>query len=148
MKPIPNPYRTGECFFCGDQNPIGLRLDFLESDTEPREVVLNWHVSPKFKGFGNILHGGIQSGIFDEIMGWATVHFTKGTGVTTELMIKFLRPVYVNEHIEARCRIAFREDDKVHLEAEISQRGEVCTRASGIYVLLDREKFDRLIHPD
>ena len=43
MKPIPNPYRTGECFFCGEQNPIGLRLDFFESETEPREVVLNWH---------------------------------------------------------------------------------------------------------
>ncbi|MBI5252727.1 MAG: PaaI family thioesterase [Desulfomonile tiedjei] len=95
-----------------------------------------------------ILHGGIQSGIFDEIMGWATTHFTRQTGVTTELQIKFLRPVYVNRQIEARCRIASRNGDKVHLEAEISQNGEVCTRSLGIYLLLEPERFDRLIHSE
>lgn len=145
MKPIPNPYRTPECFFCGDENPVGLRLNFFESESEPKELILKWHVSPVFKGFGTILHGGIQSGIFDEIMGWTTTHLAKGTGVTTDLQIKFLRPVYVNEDIEARCRIASREGDKVHLEAEISQAGEVCTRGLGVYLILDSARFDDLI---
>ncbi len=145
MRPIPNPFRTRECFFCGEQNPVGLRLDFFESETDPKEVLLNWHVSPMFKGFGRILHGGIQSGIFDEIMGWATIHFTRQVGVTTELCVRFLRPVYVNEDLEARCRIASRSGDKVYLEAEISQAGEIRTSASGTYLLLERERFDRLI---
>jgi uncharacterized protein (TIGR00369 family) len=145
MKPIPNPFRTSECFFCGDQNPVGLKLDFFESETEPKEVVMNWHASPMFKGFGRILHGGIQSGIFDEIMGWATIHFTRQAGVTTDLQIRFLKPVYVNKHLEARCRIASRAGDKVHLEAEISQEGEVRTTASGTYLLLVPQRFNRLI---
>jgi acyl-coenzyme A thioesterase PaaI-like protein len=145
MKPIRNPYRTPGCFFCGEENPVGLRLNFFESESEPKEVILKWHASPIFKGFGTILHGGIQSGIFDEIMGWTTTHLAEGNGVTTDLQIKFLRPVYVNEVIEARCRIASREGDKVHLEAEISQGGKLCTRGSGIYLILDPAKFDDII---
>jgi acyl-coenzyme A thioesterase PaaI-like protein len=145
MKPIPNPFRTPGCFFCGDQNPAGLKLSFFESDAEPREIILNWHVSPIFKGFGTVLHGGIQSGIFDEIMGWATTHLAKGTGVTTDLQVKFLRPVYVDQDIEARCRIASREGNKVSLEAEISQAGEVCTRCSGVYLILEPDRFHDLI---
>jgi acyl-CoA thioesterase FadM len=84
----------------------------------------------------------------DEIMGWTTTHFTRQTGVTTELKIRFHRPVYVNDQLEARCRVASREGSMVHLEAEISQAGEVCTSGSGTYLLLDPEKFDRLVHSE
>jgi uncharacterized protein (TIGR00369 family) len=148
MKPIPNQYRTGECFFCGLNNPIGLKLDFFESETEPPEVVLNWHAASKFRGFGDILHGGIQSGIFDEIMGWATIHFMQQAGVTIDLQVKFLRPVYVDRDIEARCRIASRNGSRICLEAEISQDGKVCTSATGSYLLMEKGKFEKLIQPD
>jgi hypothetical protein len=33
---------------------------------------------------GRILHGGIQSGLFDEIMGWTAMHVTKQVGVTRD----------------------------------------------------------------
>ncbi|MGO9567817.1 MAG: PaaI family thioesterase [Desulfomonilaceae bacterium] len=146
MKPIPNPYRTGQCFFCGHDNPIGLKLTFYETETEPREVVLHWKASPTFSGFGKILHGGIQSGLFDEIMGWATVQFTQEAGVTTGLQIQFLKPVYVGQEIEVRCRIESQGGPKIHLAAEIrNEVGEICTRATGTYLLMDGEKFDHLV---
>jgi acyl-coenzyme A thioesterase PaaI-like protein len=146
MKPIPNPYRTGQCFFCGHLNPIGLKLTFQETETEPREVVTQWQASPMFASFGRILHGGIQSGLFDEIMGWATVQFTQEVGVTTALHIQFVKPVYVEQEIEVRCRIESQDGPKVNLVAEINNEiGEICTRATGTYLLMDQEKFDHLV---
>ena len=148
MKPIPNPYGAGQCFFCGDLNPIGLKLTFQETQTEPREVVSRWKASPMFAGLGRILHGGIQSGLFDEIMGWATHHLAQQSGVTTALNVQFFRPVYVDQEIEVRCRIESQEGSKIHLVAEIrNESGNVCTRATGTYLLMDQSKFDRLIEP-
>lgn len=149
MKPIPNPYQTAHCFFCGENNPIGLRLVFHDAETEPPEVMLRWEASPLFSGFGRILHGGIQSGLFDEIMGWTTHHFTQQMGVTTALQIQFLKPVYVEQELEVRCRIEFREGDKIHLAAELTnQRGQTCTKATGTYILVDRERFETLVEPE
>ncbi|MBI4965650.1 MAG: PaaI family thioesterase [Desulfomonile tiedjei] len=148
MKPIPNPYQTGKCFFCGEHNPIGLKLAFHETETEPKELVLQWEASPLYAGFGRILHGGIQSGLFDEIMGWTTNHFTGQMGVTTDLNVQFLKPVYVEQRIEVRCRIESRDGDKIHLAAEINdQRGLTCTKGTGTYYLIDRERFDNLVEP-
>ena len=148
MKPIPNPYGAGHCFFCGQLNPIGLKLVFHETQTEPGEVISRWKASPMFAGLGRILHGGIQSGLFDEIMGWATHHFSRQSGVTTALHVQFVRPVYVEQEIEVRCRIESQEGSKIHLAAEIrNESGKVCARANGTYLLMEQKKFDRLIEP-
>ena len=148
MKPLPNPYRTGKCFFCGENNPIGLKLTFHETETEPRELVLQWEASPLYAGFGSILHGGIQSGLFDEIMGWTTHHMTRQMDVTASLQVQFIRPVYVEQKIEVRCRIESRNGDKIHLAAEINdQRGQICTKATGTYFLVDLDKFEKLVEP-
>jgi len=111
--------------------------------------VLQWEAPPLYAGFGNILHGGIQSGLFDEIMGWATHHLTRQMGVTTALQVQFLKPVYVEQKIEVRCRIEYRDGDKIHLAAEINnQRGETCTKATGTYALVDLDKFEKLVEPE
>jgi acyl-coenzyme A thioesterase PaaI-like protein len=80
-KEIPNPYPEQTCFFCGEKNPIGLHLTFY-LDEENGEVNTEYVPSKHFMGLGNILHGGIQSGLFDEIMGWTTHTLTGQNGVT------------------------------------------------------------------
>ncbi len=112
MKTVPNPYRAGGCFFCGPSNPQGLKLTFQETETEPNELVCQWVPASMYKGFGKILHGGIQSGLFDEIMGWTTLHLTQQVAVTSALKVNFLKPLYVEQPIEVRCRIQSREGAK------------------------------------
>lgn len=142
MKTLPNPYRTGGCFFCGPSNTVGLKLTFQETETEPNELVCRWVPSSLYKGFGTILHGGIQSGLFDEIMGWTTLHLTKQVGVTSSLQVDFIKPLYVEQPIEVRCRIQSRNGSRLHLEAEIrNSKEEICTKAVGTYVLMDRDRF-------
>jgi len=146
MKTLDNPYSEGGCFFCSPSNPVGLKLTFHETETEPNELVCRWYAHSQYRGLGKILHGGIQSGLFDEIMGWTTHFLTEQMGVTSSLNVQFLKPLYIEQEIEIRCRIQSRDGSKVNLEAEIKNSdGTVCTRAVGTYVIMAREKFDRAV---
>ena len=78
-----NIYTQQECFFCGSNNPVGLKLRFY-LDEEAGEVSTEYKASRLFVGLGNILHGGIQAGLFDEIMGWTAHNILKEMGVTKQ----------------------------------------------------------------
>jgi hypothetical protein len=39
LKSISKQYDWGDCFFCGESNPVGLKLTFYETDAEPKELV-------------------------------------------------------------------------------------------------------------
>ena len=146
LRPIANPYPGGGCFFCGQKNPVGLKLEFMETEGEPRELVCRWRPGRHYRGLGRVLHGGIQSGLFDEIMGWATHYLLQRSGVTGSLHVTFHKPVYIGDPLEVRCRIERIQGRQVHLSAEISNpAAEVCTRATGTYVLLAEGKFRRLV---
>ena len=146
MKLIKNPYAGGGCFFCGPSNPIGLRLSFYETEDEPKELVCRWQPDELYRGLGSVLHGGIQCGLFDEIMGWTAHHLTGQSAVTGELHTKFVKPVRLGQEIEVRCRIDEIKGREVWLEAEIKNAdGQVCTKARGSYIQIPQEKFDTLM---
>lgn len=143
---LPNTYPGQECFFCGEKNPIGLKLKFF-LDESRGEVSTDFRPSRLFAGLGNILHGGLQAGLFDEIMGWATHSLTGEPGVTSKLNLEFLKPVYLESPLRVTCRIVSREGNRVQLAAEIRQSEEVVnTKATGTYHLMTQEKFDRLAY--
>jgi uncharacterized protein (TIGR00369 family) len=143
---IPNPYPEQECFFCGAKNPIGLRLKFY-LDKETGEVTTDCVPSKLFMGIGNVLHGGIQAGLFDEIMGWTTHTLTGQMGVTSELSLHFLKPAYLGKKLIISCQIRSQANSKVQLEAMIkTDEGMLCTRATGTYTLLPQDKFEQLIY--
>lgn len=146
MREITNKYSESNCFFCGTKNGLGLKLKFYESESPPNELVCLWHPPAIYTGFGKILHGGIQSGLFDEIMGWTTMHFQKRLGVTSSLNIRFLKPLYVDQQIQVRCRITSCSDKRVTLAAEISDaKNQVCSTATGTYTLIEESYFESLI---
>jgi acyl-coenzyme A thioesterase PaaI-like protein len=147
MKLIENPYESdGTCFFCGSRNPVGLKLAFYETESEPKELVCKWVPSVVYKGFGRVLHGGIQSGLFDEIMGWTALHITHKVGVTASLNVEFLEPLYIEQEIEVRCRVGSLNGSRLNLVAEIKNAaGAVCSRANGTYVLMEHDRFNVLV---
>jgi acyl-coenzyme A thioesterase PaaI-like protein len=146
MKQIPNPYVPRTCFFCGADNPIGLKLIFYETEGEPKELVCRLNPGSLYAGYGKILHGGIQGGLFDEIMGWSSLQLTGELGVTGSLQIEFLKPLYVEQEIEVRCKFTSQEGPKINFSAEITdQDGRICTRATGTYVIVGAEDFKRLV---
>jgi acyl-coenzyme A thioesterase PaaI-like protein len=140
-----NLYPGRDCLFCGVENPIGLKLKFY-LDEETNEVSTEYLPSRPYVGLGNILHGGIQTGLFDEIMGWTAHSLTGEMGVTSELQVRFLKPVYLGKQISVRCRIVSREGPRVHMEARIETLdGVVCSVATGSYYLMPRARFHGLV---
>jgi len=93
--------RTKQCFFCGrTTNGLCLELQYLDGGTlcqfTPPEV---------FQGFGGILHGGIITGILDEVMFWAVLMETQKICVTVKIETVFKRPIFCGRTYRASGRL-------------------------------------------
>ncbi len=144
-KRVPPYFADCGCFFCSPTRPDGLRLTFEEVAGEEPMLRLRWLASPTFTGFGDILHGGIQGALFDEIMGWCSRHFTGEAGVTKCYRVEFFSPVYVGREIELTCRVAGRRGRETDLEAELFDAdGKRAARAEGTYVSVSPERFEAI----
>lgn len=69
MRKQPN---SRNCFVCGMQNPVGLKLAFYE-DHESEQVQAEFTVPEKYEGYPGYVHGGIISAILDEVSGRAVM---------------------------------------------------------------------------
>lgn len=100
-----------------------------------------------FVGLGNILHGGIQMGILDELMGWTSYVVSRQMAVTTNLQFQFIKPVYITgKKIVATCRVTSEEGPQINMQATLSDsEGTVCTTAKGTFHLLRPEKFRTVV---
>ncbi len=97
MKILSNPW-TGlpgyNCFGCCDKNPLGLKMKFTEQEDHVRS---EWIANPDFQGYNNVLHGGIQASLIDEIAGWTIFVKANTGGVTSRLEIQYRKPVVLDE---------------------------------------------------
>lgn len=145
-KKIQNPYPDNNCFFCGSDNSAGLKLEFYWDD-ESKEITAEYFPAQHFAGQGDILHGGIQMGLLDEIMGWNSFICTEKMAVTSNLNINFIKPLYLGTKINITCKVVSREGSKVHMNAALTNiEGEICTTAAGIFSILSQDKYNNLIN--
>ena len=96
-KHIINPWKEVEgydCFGCSPDNPIGLHMDFTE---EGEDIVCHWHPQAHFQGWVNTMHGGILSTLCDETAGWVVFRKLQTSGVTTELNVRYKKPVMTTD---------------------------------------------------
>ncbi len=123
----------GDCFACGQDNPIGMRLDgfrlsddgWVEADFAPR---------PDFRGAHETLHGGIAATAIDEILVWAGI-ISEGTlSVTGTLDLKYRKPLYVGDQILARGRVEDRRGRRLVIGGELSVGGATAVQGRGIYL--------------
>ncbi len=143
---IRNPYSGSGCFFCGNDNPHGLKLGFYWDD-ERKEASTEYLPERRFAGQGDILHGAIQLGLLDEIMGWTCYVRTGEMAVTTGLNARFLSPVYIAGRIvRVTCRVDSEEGKRVTMTAVLTNSdGVACTTATGTYHVLPAEKYRAII---
>ncbi len=95
-KVIRNPYTTQEghnCFACSPNNHLGLKMQFFE---EREYVISEWQPSDQFAGYKNVLHGGIQATVLDEIASWCVQIKLKTAGVTANMNLRYKKPVLVD----------------------------------------------------
>ncbi len=142
MREIQNPFTQYEgynCFGCSPGNLNGLRLRFFEDGDL---VVSEWDPEPQFQGYSNILHGGIQATLADEIASW-TVYVKAGTaGVTYKLDMKFKKTMYLNRgkiRLVAKVREIVRRIASIDVDL-IDAEGKVCASALVDYYIYPLEK--------
>ena len=132
MQRISNPYdpEISKCFGCSDSNPIGLKLDFFEDGDI---FGATWVPTPDYSGFINLLHGGIAATLIDEAGAWC-VSVKCGTAcVTSELKIRYLKPVYISRGtIRVTCRITEDTERLTVVECKLHDgEGNVCVTGEG-----------------
>lgn len=87
------------CFVCGQENPVGLKLNFYE--TAPGEVTVDYVAPEHFQGYPGVLHGGIAATILDEMAG--RTHMGENPPrfmYTAKLEIKYRKSVPVGQPLK------------------------------------------------
>lgn len=141
---ISNPYlKSGRkdynCFGCSPNNDKGLQLKFeLEGD----EVVAVWNLQRWAEGFRNILHGGIQAALLDELCSWVVQAVCKTVGVTTSMEISYRRAVLISDgEIILRARLIEQNSRMAFVEGRLlTKDGTVCATAKCKFFIFPIEK--------
>jgi len=131
------------CFGCSQTNAAGLKMRF---STNGEALFSTLTVPDHLCGWGTIVHGGVQTTILDEIMGWTALHLLKRVTLTKALSVEFLKPVHVNRPLHAIGRVReLTGAREARLEAELfNGDGKLCTRAMGTFGLFTMDAVKKL----
>lgn len=81
------------CFACGEENPIGLHLNFRQEDGGARA---EFRPRPEYQGWDDMLHGGIVLTLLDETLAYAAM-YVAGPAVTAEIQARLRRPAPLDD---------------------------------------------------
>ena len=121
-----------KCFGCSPSNPIGLNLQFVEDGDY---VFVDWEPREEFQGFINVLHGGIQATIMDELAAWCVNVKVKTSGVTKSFTMEYHKPAYVNKgNLKFRAQLLRMEKNIAIIKTELfNTEGELCSEGEFRY---------------
>jgi uncharacterized protein (TIGR00369 family) len=150
MKSLNNPYadyKDYNCFGCSPDNPIGLQLKFYEDGDF---IQTTWDPSGNMEGFFNVLHGGIQATLLDEVSSWVVFVKVETAGVTSQMNVKYKRPVPIDGgEITVRARLVNMRRNIASIYAEIlDSSGNECAVAEVEYFTFTKDKArEKLYYP-
>lgn len=90
---IDTDLNEGMCFGCGQNNPIGLKLNFKKEGDGCRA---EFTPGKDYQGWRGVVHGGILTCLLDEAMSYAA-HFSGAICLTASMQIRLRQPVKVEE---------------------------------------------------
>lgn len=133
------PHSTS-CFVCGQDNSKGLKCRFYAD--EKGTVHLDPVVPQVYAGFAQVVHGGIQTAMLDEAMGWCA--FTQSDSeclcFTRELNVKFRKNVVPMTEVHIICDLKDIKRGMFHVEGRIEDSaGVLLTQASGVFIPIPEE---------
>ncbi len=148
MIKLKNPYadyKEYNCFGCSPTNPLGLKMEFYE---EKDEIISTWKPGGNYQGFHDILHGGIQATMMDEIASWVVFMKLDTAGVTSQLMTKFIKPVKISKgSITLKAKLVEQQQRIATIEVRLMDGGGyACSQGWIEYFLLPRIKAVKEMH--
>ncbi len=125
------------CFACGQDNPIGLKLQFRR---DGEFYVTTFTAPPTLQGYHHIVHGGIVATLLDEIMA-RYVWELQGPSATAKLQVTYRRPAPVGQPLTVRGWVTgvHRGGKATETAAEIRlEDGTLIAEATGLIVRMAR----------
>jgi uncharacterized protein (TIGR00369 family) len=136
------------CFGCGFENLHGLQMQFLTNGEQVRSSLT---MEPRFRGWSNLIHGGVLATILDEMMGWTVLVLTSRFMLTRGMQVAYRKPVRVGAKLSVTGYIKEQNRGKRAVAvAEIRDEvGELCATSEGVFALFSYEQFKKMqILPD
>lgn len=148
MRKLKNPYASYSeynCFGCSPTNPAGLKMEFHE---DGEHIVSNWNPGMDYQGFHDVLHGGIQATMMDEIASWVVFMKLDTAGVTYKLQTRYRKPVRVSKgSVTLRAKLVKQERRVASVEVLLLDgEGTVCSEGLVEYFVLPRQKAEQEMH--
>lgn len=142
MIKLTNPYSEhpdANCFGCSKLNPIGLKLEFFLDDDE---LVSTWTPGKNYEGWHDVLHGGIQATLMDEIASYVVMILMDTTGVTYEMKTRYRKPVLISRGpITLRARLTRKEKRIAEMDVKLYDgKGTLCSESLVGYFIIPPEK--------
>ena len=125
------------CFACGENNPIGLHLDFA-IDNKKQESSATFVPKAEHQGYSDIIHGGILALVMDEAM--VKLAFQLGlNAVSVNFNVNLRKPAKVGDKLKVQGKILSHEGRKIKAEAKLTDaRGEIVADATGLLIKLEK----------
>ena len=148
MKKLRNPFAELEgynCFGCNPENHHGLQMEFYE---DGEYIVSEWEPKRFLSGYGNVLHGGIQATLMDEIASWVVYVKARTGGVTATLEVKFKKTVYTDKgKLKVRAKLQGTDKRFAYILAEIlDHEGKVCSKSELKYFIFSEKTAREKLH--
>jgi acyl-coenzyme A thioesterase PaaI-like protein len=145
---LKNPYAGlpgYNCFGCSPTNHDGLKMEFFE---DGEEVISTWIPGDRFQGFRDVLHGGIQATMMDEIASWVVFVKLGTAGVTYRLSTRYRSPVIISKGpvtLRARLLGKMRNIASIGVVLEDGE-GRACSEGTVEYFVLPPGKAEQELH--
>ena len=119
------------CFACGAENPIGMRLHIEIGEGTARA---SWQAGDDYVGWSDKVHGGIIATLLDEVMAWAPSSHDSWA-VTAEMQIRYRAPANPGERLVATGRVTERRRRIYHVAGEVrGEDGRLVAEAEGRFL--------------
>lgn len=126
---------ANQCFVCGPDNPLGLRLRFWLDGEVCRA---SFTAGPHHGGWQELAHGGILYSVLDDVM--ANWLFLQGIrGHTAKCEIRYRQPVAIGTPLELEGRLVSRRGRMAVLSG-IARRAEdqvIVAETQGTFMIVD-----------
>lgn len=137
-----------QCFGCSPHNLNGLQMVFAE---DGEYMISEWEPKDYFQGYYNVLHGGIQATLMDEIASWLVQIKLKTAGVTSTMNIHYKKPVSTDKGIiRLRAKLTDQHRNLANIHVELfGPENELCAESDIVYFTFSHEvAVNRLHYPD
>jgi acyl-coenzyme A thioesterase PaaI-like protein len=126
----------------GRSSPWGLDLDLHRHGDEIEALVT---LRSAHEGAPNRSHGGIVAALFDDVFGYV-LGVVRQPAFTGSITIRYAAPTPLHRELACRVRLDGRDGRKLLMSGELTDTttGDVCARATAVFIAVDAEMFARL----